>query len=400
VRDSDALKPLVLSLLSRPPHSARDGLAIRNHALLSALAEEFRVKAFALSDPERAYEGEWPDGVEAEVVPQPPRRWRRVLAAAASLAAGGAYSERLYRSSELSRRAATAAAREAPRWIVAHTYHVAPAAFAAGRPVWIDFHNLDSEIWRRAAATAGGATGWFARLQAARVRSLEAELVRSAAGLSCVSPRDAEALRSLASADPLVIPNGVDLARHAFRSEAAPSETVLFIGDLSWPPNADGVRWFLTEIWPRVRSLRPSARAEIVGRSAPADLQRLAGGEVRLAGEGGEARPHWLAAAVAVVPLRAGGGTRLKILEAAATGVPVVSTSVGAEGLAFTDDTELLRRDDAESFACAVAALLAEPGRARRQAEAARARVEREYGWGPIGRAFARALAGASGAAA
>jgi glycosyltransferase involved in cell wall biosynthesis len=113
---------------------------------------------------------------------------------------------------------------------------------------------------------------------------------------------------------------------------------------------------------------------------------------VELAGEGGDARAYWREAAVAVVPLLSGGGTRLKILEAAATGVPVVSTGVGAEGLDLADETEILRRDEPEGFAAAIAAILADPRAARRQAEAARARVERDYGWETIGRRFARTL--------
>ena len=92
------------------------------------------------------------------------------------------------------------------------------------------------------------------------------------------------------------------------------------------------------------------------------------------------------------MPLLSGGGTRLKILEAAATGVPVVSTRVGAEGLDFADEIEILRRDDPESFADAIVSRLADPEAAGRQAAAARARVEAQYGWGPIGEAFARAL--------
>jgi polysaccharide biosynthesis protein PslH len=388
------LKPLLLSVLPRPPHPSRDGLAIRNHALLTALTEEFRVRAFALSDPERAYEGEWPGGVEAEIVPQAPRRVRRALAAAASLAAGGAYSERLYRSEEMERRVIEAASKEPPRWVVAHSYHVASAALSAGRPVWIDFHNLDSEIWSRTAETAGSSgVRRFARLQAERVRALEQILARACTGLSCVSERDAAELRSLGGASPLLVPNGVDLRRHAFRSGSPREEIVLFIGDLSWPPNADGVRWLVSKVWPEVRRRRPAARLRIVGRDAPADLLRAAGADIQLPGEGGDARDHWREAAVGVVPLLSGGGTRLKVLEAAASGVPVVSTRIGAEGLDFSDEDEILRRDDAEGFAAAIASLLSDPDAARRKAEAARVRVEREYGWEEIGLRFARALA-------
>src|SRR6202043_2858927 len=100
------------------------------------------------------------------------------------------------------------------------------------------------------------------------------------------------------------------------------------------------------EVWGRIRQARPSARAEIVGRSAPRNLQRLASSDFSLAGESADTRPHWVRAAVAVVPLLAGGGTRLKILEAAACGVPVVATPVGAEGLELEPGREILLCED------------------------------------------------------
>ena len=109
-------------------------------------------------------------------------------------------------------------------------------------------------------------------------------------------------------------------------------------------------------------------------------------------GEGGDTRPHWARAAVAVVPLQAAAGTRLKILEAAACGVPVVSTSVGAEGLELSDPGEIRIADDAERFARAVTELLADAEARRRQAMAARRRVEALYGWDSIGRSFSREL--------
>ena len=107
---------------------------------------------------------------------------------------------------------------------------------------------------------------------------------------------------------------------------------VFFVGDLSWPPNAEGLRWFRERVWPLVRRGAPEASAEILGRDAPADLARDASDAFRIHG-GDDTRPFWSRAAVSVVPLLAGGGTRLKILESAACGVPVVSTAIGAEGL-------------------------------------------------------------------
>ena len=389
------MKPLLFSVLPRPPHPTRDGLAIRNFHLLAALTEHFRVRAFSLLDPERAYgRGEIPPGVEIDWIAQAPRRPRRAWAAAASLAGGRAYSELLYRSRALSKSLAAAAAVEKPSWIVAHSYHVGPAALAAGSRSWIDFHNLDSEIWRRTGeATDGGAAAWFARLQAPRVRSLEAKVAAGAAGLSCVSRRDAESLRALgARTEPMVVANGVDLERYRMRAQAPEDETVFFVGDLSWPPNADAVRWMHAKVWPDLKRARPSARVEILGREAPADVLGLAGPDWNVLGEGADTRPHWAGAAVAVVPLLAGGGTRLKVLEAAASGVPVVATPIGAEGLEFTSETEILLREDASEFAAAVAGLLADRAAARKQAVAARARVEALYDWERIGEEFAREL--------
>jgi glycosyltransferase involved in cell wall biosynthesis len=390
------MRSLVHCILPRPPHPTRDGLAIRNYHLLAALAEQFRVHAFSLLDPDRAYgRGELPAGVEIEWVPQVGRGLRRAAAVATSLATGGAYSERLYRSAELSRRLAARGAAERPAWIVAHSYHVAPAALAAGAPVWIDFHNLDSEIWRRTGQTApSAAAAWFARLQAPRVRRLEGSLAARAAGLSCVSRLDAGGLRDLGAAiEPMVVANGVDLARHRMRPQAPGGETVFFVGDLSWPPNADAIRWLRERVWPELKRARPSARMEILGREAPADLRAFAAPDWILLGEGGDTRPHWERASVAVVPLTAGGGTRLKILEAAASGVPVVSTPIGAEGLEFVPEKEIRLREDPPGFASAVAELLADPAAARAQAVAARARVEALYDWERIGREFARELA-------
>ena len=390
------MRPFLYSVLSRPPHPSRDGLAIRNYHLLAALSARFEVRAFSLLDPERAYgRGRLPPGVEIEWVPQRPRGARRAAAVVASLLSGDPYSAILYRSSRLERRLAAACAERRPAWILAHSYHVAPAALSAGSPVWIDFHNLDSQIWQRVADTAASpARRAFARGQAPRVRRLEASLAARAAGVSCVSRSDAAALGTLgAAAEPLVVPNGVDLSRYALRPAPGPAagEMVFFVGDLSWPPNAEGIRWFERRVWPLVRARRPAARVEVVGRGVPPDLSRRGSADFVFVGEGDDTRPYWARAAVAIVPIAAGGGTRLKILEAAACGVPVVSTGVGAEGLEFGPG-EIRVHDDPEAFAEAVAALLSDPGAARRQAEAARGRVEAAYGWDSIAGSFADEL--------
>ena len=389
------MKPLVYSILPRPPHPTRDGLAIRNYHLLRGLASSFRLRCFTLVPPHLAREpGEYPEGAEVVAVPQRSRALRSAGALAGAALSRWPYPELLYRSADLARRVAEGAAAEEPAWVIAHSYHVGPVALESGRPSWVDFHNVESEIWDRMAVTASRAGHrFFARWQAPRVRALETSLLLRANGSSCVSRRDAAAFAVLSpGAEPVVVPNGVDLERYTFRSAPALSERVFFVGDLSWKPNAEAVRWFARAVWPLLAARRPRAVLEILGRNPPADLRALAAGRFTFAVESGDTRPHWREAAVAVVPLLAGGGTRLKILEAAACGVPVVSTSVGAEGLSFVNGEEILLRDDPAEFAEAAALLLADPEARRRQAAIARARVDREYGWRAIAERFAGLL--------
>jgi glycosyltransferase involved in cell wall biosynthesis len=384
------MKPFLYAVCPRPPHPTRDGSAIRNFHLLRGLAEDFRVRAFVLLAPHlRELPHELPPGVEAERFPQSPRSVRRAAALAAS-AVGRAYSPYLYRSRPLAARLRQLASQEKPSWIVAHSYHVAPLALDAFGPLWIDFHNLDSELWRRMGESASSRVARaFARSQAPRVSRVEQSLVARAAGISCVSEREANLLARLVPAVPrVVVPNGVDLDRYTFRPEPAREEIVFYVGDLTWPPHAEGMAWFRREVWPLVQKVRPAARAEVVGRGTTPGND----GAVTFFGEADDTRPHWQRAAVAIVPLLAAAGTRLKILEASACGVPVVATSIGAEGLDLADGSEIRIADGAAAFAAAVSALLGDPAARRRQALAARRKVEERYEWTSIARAFSREL--------
>jgi glycosyltransferase involved in cell wall biosynthesis len=388
------MKPILYSVLPRPPHPTRDGLAIRNYHLLAGLAREFRVRAAALVPPHLRGSGGYPPGVEVEEVRQPARRARQAAALAESVFSKEAYPALLYRSRALLSLLSRWTARERPAWIVAHSYHVAPAALCAGAPAWVDFHNVDSEIWRRMGERAAGPLRAFLRWQAPRVARLERDVLRRAAGASCVSERDARALCSEGGAPPLVVTNGVDLTRYVFRAEPSSEELVFFVGDLTWPPNLEGIRWFLSEVWPILARMRPSAKVEVLGRGEGSlrGLSRQGPPGLSFLGEGEDTRPLWRRAAVAIVPVLTGGGTRLKILEAAACGVPVVATPVGAEGLDFAAGREIALASGASEFAAAIARLLAEPGARRLQAAAGRQRVEGQYGWEAIGRRFAEML--------
>jgi polysaccharide biosynthesis protein PslH len=181
-----------------------------------------------------------------------------------------------------------------------------------------------------------------------------------------------------------LVPNGVD-ADH-FRPQAPPDPTappsIVFTGAMHYPPNVDAALWFCERIWPRLRRRLPNLRFAIVGRDP--DPRVVALGRrpgVLVTGVVADVRPYLAGAGCVVVPLRSGGGTRLKILEAMAMARPVVSTAIGAEGLAITPGRDILIADDAERFATHVVDLLGSAERALLLGQAGRRLVEARYRW-------------------
>jgi glycosyltransferase involved in cell wall biosynthesis len=156
-----------------------------------------------------------------------------------------------------------------------------------------------------------------------------------------------------------VVPTGVDTA--AYRTDASAGQdkpTVMFLGSMDWPANIDGVELFCEQIWPRVVAAVPDARFQVVGRNPSPRTQRLASESVEIVGGVKSVMPHLQNAAVFVVPLRIGGGTRLKIYEALAAQRAIVSTSIGAEGLDYRNGTDIVIADEPEKFADEVIRLL------------------------------------------
>jgi glycosyltransferase involved in cell wall biosynthesis len=198
-----------------------------------------------------------------------------------------------------------------------------------------------------------------------------------------VSEIEAQRLRAVAAGSAVsLVPNGVDTAALRPLPEAAAGKRLIFVGHLRYPPNLDAVRFLARHILPALRSRIPEARLTVVGEGTPRALREFAGrDDIELVGRASSPIPYYGNAHIAVVPLRAGGGTRLKILEAMALGRPVVSTSLGCEGLAVEDGKHLLIANDAEAFAAAVARLLTDRALAARLTQQARALVERDYDW-------------------
>jgi glycosyltransferase involved in cell wall biosynthesis len=170
--------------------------------------------------------------------------------------------------------------------------------------------------------------------------------------------------------------------------------TVLFLGSLDYQPNQDAIHYFRSEIWPLIQRQAPATRWLIAGRSSTQDLRALAAPNIEVAGWVADARDPLHSSDVMVVPLRSGSGTRLKILESWAAGLPVVSTSIGAEGLDVSDGENIVLADDPCQFAEAVLKVLRNPELSRRLADNGRQLVEERYDWRAIAPRLDRAFAG------
>lgn len=262
-------------------------------------------------------------------------------------------------------------------------------AVPAGTPVVYNAHNVEHALLSaRAAAEPKPWLRLVLRGQQARLRAFEqAACARADLVLAC-SASDAEALRALSPRSAVeIIPNGVDLeANQPSATGTRAGARLAFVGQMGWFPNRDGVQWFLEEVFPGILRVRPDAEFVLVGNASGLEVPAGLAARVMLAGVVPDVRPFVHDAAVYVVPLRIGSGTRLKVLEAMALGKPIVTTHVGSEGILLRHDESALFADTAEDFAAATLALLAHPEQAGRLGRAARARAEAHYGWDAIGR--------------
>lgn len=265
------------------------------------------------------------------------------------------------------------------------------AAIPADRSILkvLSFHNLgwiqaarDLELRREAGHRA------FALFNALAMRGWEPRYAEHFDRCLVVSDSDASLLRAKNSRLRIsVIENGVDCERLQFLPEAPEnSAEILFVGLLGYPPNADAVLFFCEEILPLIRRSVPEATFAVVGREAPPAIRRLAArGQLTLVDGAPDPLPYYARARVSAVPLRAGSGTRLKILESMALGRAVVTTSIGCEGLAVNDGTHLMIADSPNDFAGRVVRVLREPALRTELIRNARELVEHRYDWKMIG---------------
>lgn len=257
-------------------------------------------------------------------------------------------------------------------------------------------HNVEAEIFERHAKRARGLWRLIWANQSRKMVRLEQEALSRYDSVIAVSDRDRDALTKRYRL-PVVeaIDTGVDLDFFAMNppepSPDADGGTIVFTATMSWAANVDGIHFLLDDVFPLLRHVRPNIHAVIIGRDPPASLSekiRDRGLNVTLTGFVDDIRPYVAQANVYVIPLFVGSGTRIKAFEAMAMGRPVVSTTLGIEGLDVTDGETFVRADDAAAFSRAILMLMDDDGERIRIAAAARRLMEDRFSWSRVARQF------------
>lgn len=390
-RETTALNVVVVD--EELPYPLTSGKRIRTMGLLSRLAARHRITYVCHrnldADEVPAAEAYFARlGIRTIVVPRavPPRSGVRFYARlAANLLSPLPYSVTSHTSAELTAALRRLAATERiDLWHCEWTPYAQALRGIAGRRV-VMAHNVESVIWQRYHETEANAVKrWYIGEQWRKFRRFERDALREADLTVAVSDLDARRFR-----DDLTVPrvdvvdNGVDTA--FFYPHGLPRDpaTLLFLGSLEWRPNLDAAAQLLDTIFPAVRSQIPDAKLLLVGRNPPDQLHAAAARQpgVELHANVADVRPYLARAGMLVVPLRIGGGSRLKILEALASETPVVSTRVGAEGLHLDDGDHLTLVEDVDGMPDAIIAAIRDPRRMNHQAKQGRDRVLARYDW-------------------
>jgi glycosyltransferase involved in cell wall biosynthesis len=271
----------------------------------------------------------------------------------------------------------------------AHLFTAELLPYVGSLPAVLDEHNVEFEIAKGRQTLARNPIHVFRDCLAWRkLLRFETHWTRRFPVCLAVSDRDADILKRIAGAAEIhVVPNGVDTAFFAPPNAMVPKPgpSIVFAGTMHYQPNVDGILFFCHQIWPFIRQALPGVKLTIVGAKPVPEvvaLQSLSG--VSVTGFVEDIRPYFWQATASVVPLRVGGGTRLKVLESLAAGCPVVSTTIGAEGLHLEPGADILLADDPEGFAAHTIRLLIDRRLGEQLAFRGQQTVRRLYDWKSI----------------
>lgn len=401
----------ILWLKNELLHPLDKGGRIRTYEMLRRLRDRHRVTYIALDDgtsteEQRTRASEYCD--ELMLVPwrsAPLKGWRRAMAILANVFSSLPFAVSPYRATSMTdaiRARCNAGADGADVVVCDFLIPALNVPDGLPCPVVLFQHNVEAMIWERHTKVA---TNPILRAymgeQWRRMRNLEREQCLRFDHVVAVSPEDAAVFREQYGVRTVSsVPTGVDTDFfHPTGTVLQRANNIVFTGSMDWMPNEDGMAWFVEEILPAIRRDVPDATLTIVGRRPSAKVQALGDGRpyVTITGTVPDVRPFLEEAAVVVVPLRIGGGTRIKIYEAMGMERAVVSTTIGAEGLDVRHDEHIILADDPATFAESVIALLRNPARAAAIGQSAASQVRTHFGWASVADQFAeRCLAAAA----
>jgi sugar transferase (PEP-CTERM/EpsH1 system associated) len=393
-----ALKVLFLSqIVPYPPHG---GVLQRGYNLLRELGRNARVHLLAFVHPDvlpteaalqesRAALEKFCEAVEYFPLWPKASPIHRVAGLAASALSSSPFSTLAHRSAAFQRRVSELAGTRS--FDLIHVDTIALTQFLDGKsriPTVLTHHNIESQLMeRRAGAEKGLLARQFLRRETKKLWSYEVENVGSFDVNVFVSKADEQTmLERVPGLRTAIVPNGVDI-EYFMPNQGLDAPALIYTGGMNMFANRDAVMFFLSEIWPLIRTRVPGVRFYAVGQDPPKELSALAARDPQIVVTGyvTDVRPLVRDASVYVVPLRVGGGTRLKVLDAMAMGKAMVSTSIGCEGLDVRPDEHLLVADSPEQFADRTVMLLEDRNRRLDLGRAARELVEHRYSWRTIG---------------
>jgi sugar transferase (PEP-CTERM/EpsH1 system associated) len=378
-----------LFITPRLPYPPMSGFRTRVYQILRHLAAGHDVTLLTYIRPDEGGALAALRGLGISVIAVPgelPRGWRKRRLQLRSLASPFTYHTLTHRSAAMQAALNGLLAHERFDVIQLESSLMSWLDLPADTTVLLDEHNIEYELLTRTAGEERSPLRrLFNRVEARKVRREEQRAWARSDVCIVTSDREASVVRGLLPAKPvIVIPNGVDTEYFRPAQAVPDSAEIVFTGLMSYRPNADGAVWFVREILPRISAVRRDITFTVAGAHPPVEVRRLAGPGITVTGALADVRPHMARAAVLVVPLRIGSGTRLKVVEGLAMGRPVVSTSLGSEGIAVSHGEHLLIADHSGSFAAAVLRLLDDPGLAAALSCRGRALVEQRYSWSAI----------------
>jgi len=399
-------KPTLLVVSPFCPYPAESGGKIRVFHILKELSQRFSITVLALAEPNDniAEARTGLDFIEHLItIPiRSGRTWQflRLLRNLPQWLTGTPAEISIKYSPELLKECRHLAAKghfDCVQLELPHFIQYAPPFLAAGIPTILVSHDISYVTQWRRASIAQGPTRRIWEREARLMETYERRAWPRFNSIIAMSEVDRQEILRYSGGTPVqVVPNGVDTHRLQIHDEGK-TPTLIFVGWTRHAPNRDGLQWFLDTIWPDIRQAHATARFVVISRSLPQDLYERVSNDPRIdyLADIEDAYPAVGKSWVSIVPLRIGSGTRLKILEAMAVGTPVVSTSVGCEGIATHDGEGIIIADTPKEFRNAVLTMLNDHSARAKISVNARRVVEEQYDWMVIGAAAADAVTAA-----